>query len=425
MCNGFHYPRGGAEAHYLELSALLESHGHEVIPFSTQHENNLPSEYSSYFLSHTDYPSFLGGESTLSEKVQVVERVVYSREAKQKIEQLIADTKPDIAHLHNIAHYISPSILSSIKNAGIPIAMTLHDYKLLCPNTHFLSKGKVCERCKIHRYYNVFLRRCKRDSLSASFLAGVEMYVHKALQLHERYVDVYIAPSEFLADKMCEYGINKPIVHLPNFIDLKHFEVGKAEGDYSLYFGRLSEEKGLTTLLEAMQVANTRSLVIAGTGPDESHLRKFAEDKELTNVSFSGHLSKDRLIPLIQGAAFTLFPSEWYENYPLAILESFACGKPVIASDIGAIPGLIKDGWNGILFQPGDAYQLAEKIDFMFEHPGKANAMGRNGRKQVERTNNPEDYYKQTISLYGKLLSDEVIDIPLPSNVDSTSSTPC
>jgi len=406
MCNGFHYPRGGAEAHYLGLSALLESQGHEVIPFSTQHELNVPSKYSSYFLSQTNYPKFLDEKSSLPAKAQVLERVVYSREAKQRIEQLIADTEPEIAHLHNIAHYISPSILPSIKNAGIPIAMTLHDYKLLCPNTHFLSKGKVCERCKIHRYYNVVLRRCKRDSFSASLLAGIEMYVHKALQIYERNVDVFIAPSEFLADKLREYGINKPIVHLPNFIDLKQFDTSTKSEDYALYFGRSSKEKGVTTLFEAMEVAHTRSLIVAGTGPDEKFLHKLVDEKKLANVSFTGHLSKESLIPLIQAAAFVLFPSEWYENYPLAILESFACGTPVIGSDIGAIPGLIKDNWNGLLFEPGNAPQLAEKIEFMFENPSEAQAMGRKGRAQVEATNAPEDHYQQTLDIYRRLLND-------------------
>ena len=405
MCNSFHYLRGGSERCYLDLASLLEDHGHQVIPFSTEHEKNLPTKYSEYFLSQTDFPSLLGEKNGFTAKLKVAERVLYSREAIRKIELLIEDVKPDIAHLHNIAHHISPSILTAIKKAGIPIVMTLHDYKLLCPNTSFLSKGKVCEKCRTHRYYNVILRRCKQDSLSASFLAGMEMYFHRLMRIYERHVDVFIAPSEFLADKLLEFGIKNAIVHLPNFIFLQDFEACYQPDEYIVYFGRLSKEKGVRTLLEAMEFVDTCSLYIAGTGPDERILWEFAKEKNLSNVTFLGHLSKEELIPLIQKARFSLFPSEWYENYPLTIVESFACGTPVIGSDIGAIPGLIKDGWNGLLFQPSDVYKLAEKINYLFNNPDNAIEMGRKGRQQVENVNNPENHYQQTVEIYGQILN--------------------
>ena len=404
MVNNFHYPRGGGERVYLELSSLLQAHGHEIIPFSTQHELNLPTEYAGSFVSETDFPSFLGRKNSLGSKLQVAERVVYSRESKRRIEKLIEESRPDIAHLHGIAHYLSPSILPAIKKAGLPIVMTLHDYKLICPNSSFLSKGEVCERCKMRRYYNVILRQCKRDSFSASLLAGIEMYVHKLLQIYERNVDVFIAPSKFLGDKMRDYGIKNAIVHIHNFVDTESFTPQFSAGEYAIYFGRLSQEKGVKTMLEAMKLLDSFRLHIAGTGPSEGDLRAFANEHTLSNVTFHGHLSQQELIPLIQGAAFTLVPSEWYENYPMTILESFACGVPVIVSDIGALPGLIHDSRNGLLFPPGDAMQLAEKMQFLVNNPTKAIAMGRNGYEEIKSNNNPEKHYTQTIDLYQNLL---------------------
>jgi glycosyltransferase involved in cell wall biosynthesis len=412
MVNGFHYPRGGAERCYLDLSALLQGYGHEVVPFSMDHEGNLPSEYSDYFLSHTDFPRLLEEKNGWRSKLQVFERVVYSREAKQKIEALIENTQPDIAHIHNIAHYISPSILPAIKRAGIPIVMTLHDYKLLCPNTHFLSRGEVCERCKVHRYYNVILRRCKRDSLAASTLAGVEHYLHKISQIYERNVDVFISPSAYLGAKLREYGIDNDIEELPNFLNLDNFGAHYKSDGYALYFGRLSPEKGLGTLLHALRSLNGLPMYIAGSGSAEGALRRTAEENDLSNVKFLGHLSSDELLPLIQKATVTVLPSESYENYPMTILESMACGTSVIGSDIGGIPGLIRDGWNGLLFRPGDARQLAEKIEYVFENPDETLRMAQNGRKQVERINNPENHYQQTHEIYSRLLNGRVSGHP-------------
>lgn len=404
MCNSFHYLRGGSERCYLDLTSLLEDHGHQVISFSTEHEKNIRTKYSEYFLSQTDFPSLLGDKNGFTTKLKVAERVLYSREARRNIEQLIEDVKPDIAHLHNIAHHISPSILPVIKKHDIPIVMTLHDYKMLCPNTSFLSKGKVCEKCKIHRYYNVVLYRCKQDSISASVMAGLEMYVHKLLQIYERHVDVFISPSEFLKDKLHEYGIENSTIHLPNFINSEEFEPRYAPGNYCFYFGRLAGEKGVRTLLEAMTHNKPYPLHIAGSGPDEAYLKDYVKENNLSTVTFLGYLAREDLIPQIQQSTFTLFPSEGYENYPMTILESFACGKPVIGSDIGAIPELIKDGWNGLLFQPGDSRKLAEKIQWMFDNPQKVVTMGKNGRQQIENANEPDRHYRHTMAIYSRLV---------------------
>lgn len=405
MCNSYYYLRGGSERCFFDLTALLEQNGHQVIPFSMLDERNQPTEYERYFISHVDFPSQLGRGSSLRSKLGTVERVIYSREARRNIQQLLADTQPDIAHIHGIAQETSPSILPAIRKAGIPIVQTLHDYKLLCPNTNFVSHGHVCEQCKVHRYHNVLLNRCKRDSFAASFLAGLEMAVHKAGQIYERNVDVFITPSEFLRDKLVEYGIRNRIEHLPNFIETERIQPDFEPDDYFVYYGRLTAVKGVQTLLRAMLKVSRSHLYIAGTGELEEELHDFVQSSGLDNVSFLGHLDAGELFPLVQKAAFTVVPSEWYENYSMSVIESLAAATPVIGASIGGIPEQVKDGWNGLLFEPGDAGQLAQKINELLANPQRAQEMGRNGRAKVEQVNGPSRHYDEIMTIYTGLLT--------------------
>jgi glycosyltransferase involved in cell wall biosynthesis len=404
MCNSFHYLRGGAERCFLELMTLLRAHGHEVIPFCMAHPQNLPSAYEQYFVSYVDFPTLLREGNGIGTKLQVAERTIYSREARRKIEQLIRATRPDIAHVHGIAHETSPSILPAIKAAGIPIVQTLHDYKLLCPNTSFISQGKVCEQCKGHRYYNVVRNRCKRDSLSASMLAGVEMYLHKFWQIYESNVDLFITPSRFLKEKVAEHGVKNQVVHLPNFVDPGEFPPVFEADDYFVFCGRLVALKGVRTLLRAMQSIKRSHLYIAGNGELENELHAEAAQQGIANITFLGHLGKEQLVPLVQRAAFTIAPSEWYENYPMTVLESLACGTPVVGARIGGIPELVIDGQTGVLYESGNVDQLVKQINFMLDNRALALEMGRKGRTLVETMNAPEQHYQQTLQIYQTLL---------------------
>lgn len=405
MCNSFYYLRGGSERCFFDLTALLESHGHEVIPFSMQDPHNRPSAYSRYFTSNIDFPSRLGPEGNWKSKLAVAERTIYSREARDKITQLIADTKPDIAHVHGIAHETSPSILPAIQRAGIPVVQTLHDYKLLCPNTSFISHGQICERCKTHKYYQVVFNRCKRDSLAASLLAGVETTLHRAFKLYESNVDLFITPSEFLRQKLEEYGIENRVVRIPNFIDLQRIKPTDKKENHFIYYGRLSSVKGVHTLLAAMREVPRSCLFIAGTGDEEAALRQYAVDNHLQNVRFLGHLTSEELFPLVSTALFSIVPSEWYENYSMSVLESLAARTPVIGASIGGIPEQVRDGYNGLLFEPGNVHELAQKINYLLDRPELLTKMGRGGREQVENENNPDRHFRLTMDVYEQLLT--------------------
>ena len=404
MCNSFHYLRGGAERCFLDLMDVLRAEGHEVIPFSMTHERNLPSEYADHFISYVDYPSLMSSDASLLTKVKAMGRVIHFSEAAEKIDQLIRATRPDIAHVHGIAHEMSPSILPVLKRHGLPVVQTLHDYKLLCPNTSFVTNGAICERCKGHRYYNAVRYRCKRGSLGASLLAATEAYAHQMSQVYQRNVDCFISPSRFLQEKVAEFGVSNPVVNIPNFINVDHLQPRYEPQPYYVFAGRLVEVKGIWTLIKAAARLPKGHLYVAGGGELADELQAYVQAQGLTHITFLGHLATDELIDLFQGAAFTVTPSEWYENYPMSVLEALACGTPVIGTDIGGIPEIVRDGVTGLLFPPGDVDALSAKIDYLLDHPAESIRMGQAGRRQVEELNSPEPHYRATMALYRHLL---------------------
>ena len=408
LANKFYYLKGGTERHVFDLKNLLESKNHQVVPFSMLDIRNFKSKYAEYFVSNVELerPGFSFRD------LKTASRIIYSFEAKKKIEALVKKVRPDIVHIHNIYHQISPSILTVLKKCNIPIVQTLHDYKLICPAYILYSKGEICERCKRYRYYMCTLRKCTKNSRSASFINTIEMYFHKFLKIYENNVDVFVAPSNFLRDKILEWGILKPeqIVTIPHFIDLSRYALNRQieteakSNQYFLYFGRFSKEKGLTDLISAMNYVKKGRLLFAGEGPEEKKLKEQVRQRDLSNVEFLGHLDQKELIQVIAKSLFTILPSVVYESFGLTILESYALGKPVIGSDSGAIPELIEDQKTGLIFQAGNSRDLVEKINFMMKNKDKVLEMGRRARFKVEREFTSARYYEKLMEVYQEVV---------------------
>ncbi len=399
LANNFYYARGGACSYMFALTNLLESKGHEIVPFSMHHPENFDSAYSEYFVSGIDYVESLR-RFGIGTGLKVVSRAVYSREAKNKIGRLIDDTVPDIAHLQNIHNHLTPAILYSLKQRNIPVVWTLHDYKMICPNTSFLRDGHVCERCKKTRYYNAPFAKCKKGSFAASLLAGAESYVHRTLNI-QKMVDVFVAPSDFLRSKLIEFGLDgRRIVTLPNFIRPVRSTSPVVKGDYVLYSGRLSPEKGADVLIEAARHIKGAHFVIAGDGPERAALEKKAAGVTSSRIDFLGHQSREKMMELTKAARFVVLPSKCYENCPYSILEAFACGKPVVGARTGGVPEMISDGGEGLLFEPGNASDLAEQIQRLFRDDGLLNEMGRKATEKAANKYSPDAYYKKMISVY-------------------------
>ena len=396
LINKFFYPRGGSETAMFLTAKVLEKHGHRVAFFSMAGENNLESPYKKYFLSAVDFEGARG----LAVRLRAAGRVLYSFEARRKLETLLRDERPDIAHLHNIHHQISPSILHTLKKHGIPVVMTLHDYKVVCPTYNLFLRGRPCERCRNGRYYHCFLQKCSKDSRVKSLLNTVEMYLHHDLLGTRRLVDVYLSPSRFLADKAAEMGFKENIVLLPNALDLQEYRPASGPGQNRVvYFGRLAPEKGLWTLLRALGRSKVRCLII-GRGPLQKELEERARRDSLTNVSFSGYLQPVDLRRQVRNSRGVVIPSEWYENNPLSVLESFALGRPVIASRIGGLPELVKDGRTGWTFDPGDSEDLKDKMESLLASPARAAELGRRARRFVEQGYGADLYYRRLMAAY-------------------------
>ncbi len=396
LINKFLYPKGGDGIVTLSTGDLLSQNGHQVAYWGMDHPENPEYPYKDIFVDYVDLVN--SGDSR--QQIKTAANILYSFEAKNKIEKLINVVQPDIVHLNNFAHQISPSILHVFKKYNIPVVMTMHDYKLICPAYIMLSKGKPCEKCKDGKYYHCLLNKCTHNSRAKSLVNTIEMYLHhKLLHIYDL-IDVYISPSLFLKNKVEEMGFHHKIVHLPNFVDLGEYSPRYNSQQRSIvYFGRLSSGKGLSTLLEAVEGLDVQLKVI-GDGPIRQELEKKSVTERISNVMFMGYKSGRELQKEIKMATATVTPSQWYENNPLSIIESFALGKPVIGARIGGIPELVKDGETGYTFEPGSVDDLRSKINFLIENPDRAIKMGQAARKFVEQNNNPEKHYQQLMKIY-------------------------
>lgn len=399
--NKFYHLYGGADRYFLELNELLCQRGHEVIPFAMSHEKNLATPYASYFVT----PVHFFDAKRQSRPWKIAGRVLYSLEAKRKISRLLKETRPRIAHLHNVAHQLSPSILQPLKDAGLPVVQTLHDYKLICPTYRLLSHGELCERCKGRRFYHAALQRCNRGSLAASALNALEMYLHhKVLGLYDL-VDRFIAPSRFVQAKVVEFGVApERVVYFPYFVDLNAWYPKKERGEYIVYFGRLVEGKGVATLIRAMKHVRKMDLYIIGEGELEGHLKSLAAREGLSHIRFLGYRSGEELTSLVAGGLFTVVPSEWYDPSPQTVKQSFAVGRPVIGAKVGGIPELVDDGVDGLLFTPRSAEDLAAKIELLLDDRSGIEAMGTAARKKVEERFSPDRHYEGLMDLYRSLI---------------------
>jgi len=396
--NKFYWRKGGSEAAYFGLIELLQQHGHRVISFSMKDNRNFSSEFSQYFVENIDYE-----KKGIADKIVSVGKIIYSFDAMNKMRALLHDVKPDIAHFHIFQHQISPSVFGPLRERGIPLVLTLHDLKPICPNYKMLTHGRICEKCKNRKFYQCFLNKCSKGSSLKSFVNTIEMYFHYAMGYYQK-VNKFIAPSLFYRDKMIEFGFPATqVIHIPNFINLTHFEVSNIDKGYGMYFGRLSEEKGVMTLLRSLRTTPDIPFYIVGNGPQELAMRQLVAEYDISNVSFLGFKSGDDLKRLVMESSFIVIPSEWYENCPMSILESFAMGKPVIGARIGGIPEMIQELTDGITFESGNADDLAEKMRVLWNDPCLRKIMGKNGRDKVASQYTPDKHYEQIMSVYNEV----------------------
>lgn len=331
---------------------------------------------------------------------RVALKTVWSSEAYQIVRQRLKTTKHDIIHVQNFFPLISPSVYYAARAEGVPVVQTLRNYRLLCPNALFFRDGQVCEDClgKFVPYPGV-LHGCYRESRAASGGVTAMITAHRAINTWNEMVDVYIALTEFARQKFIQGGLPaEKIIVKPNFVNPDP-GVGTGQGDYALYVGRLSVEKGLDTLLEAWeQLDHPMPLKIVGDGPLADRVIEAA--KRMPQVEWLGRRPMPEVHALMGEAMFLIFPSKWYETFGRVAVEAFAKGTPVIAANIGAIAELVDSGRIGLLFQPGDSEDLAAKVEWALANPAKLAQMRLAARAEFEAKYTAEKNYKQLIEIY-------------------------
>lgn len=395
LANKFFFLNGGSEKVFFQERDFLLNCGIKVVDFSMEDPRNFPSAYSTFFVSKIDYHGSMGIWSKLKQGA----KFIHSPEAVEKIERITRRKRPDIAHLHNIYHQLTPSIIPVLKRHGVKVVLTLHDGKLICPSYLMLAGEKPCVACGGRSFWKPLARHCVGSRGRESLLA-LEAYWHKWIRSYER-VDLFLSPSRFLADLVSQRVPEEKIRVLHNGVDLSAYPLSSNDDGYVLYFGRLSREKGVETLLQAHEcIGNGMKLKVVGTGPLEGKLRtRYPEAK------FMGYREGEELKAILANSAFVVVPSEWYENCPMVVLEAMAMGKPVIGSRIGGIPEQIDDGKTGFLFEIGNVGELGEKMKVLSQHTDMRRRMGITARKKVERKYSLDTHCTMLMKTYKELLS--------------------
>ena len=402
-CNKYNYRFSGTEAYLFDLMQRMEDRGQETALFSMDHGRTPAFAGRSYRIPYLD---FKDPEASFLKKVKMAAHAIYSPSARRAMRNCLADFSPDLAHIRGIYHHLSPSILWELKHQGIPVLYHINDFKILCPTYNFVAHGRACELCSHGAFRHAATSGCYAGPRSSAVVLAAEAYLHKWLRTYERCVDVFLAPSDFVRKKLIASGLPAERIEvLPHFQALPAKKDISVDEGYLLYFGRLSAEKGVYELLRAMVQLPHIPLIIAGDGPERPRLEALAKELNLNQVLFAGMVHEEKLQKLISGCSFSVFPSHAYETLGKSILESYAWGRPVIASDLGSRRELVQHGVTGLLYTDGDRSQLAHSIGFLFDRPDLIEKMGGAARERVKDKHDPEQHMEKLLELYHRLTS--------------------
>lgn len=392
--NSYHYRRGGSDVVYFDHEEMFSGIGWATAHMSMHHPRNVDSSWSEYFVDEIEF----GHEYGLVDKLKMASKVVYSVEAKRKLGSLLDRFPASVAHAHCVYHHLSPSIFPLLRERGVPTVLTAHDLKIACPAYKMLNGLGVCERCKSGNLSHLVLNKCVRGSRAVSALVAIESTVARMFGLYKNNVDKIVAPSLFYKKKLVEWGWDdERIAYVPNYVRAERHVPSYTPGDYFVYFGRLAQEKGVATLIDAAIKSGSRLKVIGG-GPLENELKIRAQGSP---VEFMGFRSGEALWDVVRGSRAVVLPSEWYENAPMSILEAYALGKPVIGANIGGIPEVLLPGVTGWVFDSGDSEALAGVLSNVSSMSSDAlYRFGSEARQYVEATFNAKRYLNGMLEVY-------------------------
>lgn len=379
--HNYYQQPGGEDQVFAAETALLESRGHEVHPHTVRNEAI----------------GVLG-------QLDLARKTIWNPDSCRTLGSLFHDTHPQVAHFHNTLPLISPSAYYAAKAEGVAVVQTLHNFRLSCVNGLFFRDGHVCEDClgKFAPWPGV-LHACYRGSRAASSVVAGMLAYHKLRRTYHEMVDVYIALTEFAKHKFIEAGLPaEKLVVKPNFIDPDP-GVGSGDGGYALFVGRLSPEKGLNTLISAWRTGGrSLPLKIVGDGPMAATVEQASEEFEV--ITWLGRRTREEVLALMKRASVLVFPSEWYEGFPMTLVEAFAVGLPVVAGRLGSMASLIEHGRTGLLFTPGSTTELTDAVNWLRTHPNEAAAMRQAARAEYEAKYTADANYQQLMAIYERAI---------------------
>lgn len=393
LVNKFMYPRGGAETYFLKIGKWLWENGYQVQYFGMYDDKNTVGNERGLAVGNMDFRT--GG----IKRITYPFRIIYSLEARNKIRRVCESFKPDIVHLNNINFQLTPSVIDAVYGLGIPIIQTVHDSQMVCPSHLMMGpeSGELCQRCVNGSKWNCARYNCIHGSKIKSVLGSIEAELYRYRKNYDR-VDLYICPSKFMESVLLkEERFRGKTAVLQNFVSKPEPGYRPVKGDYVLYFGRLSEEKGIAGFLEACRRLPDIHFIIAGSGPAEEMVTR----EKPENVNYVGFKSGDELNELIAGAKFSFYPSIWHENCPLSVLESISLGTPVLASGTGGIPELIEAGKTGVLMEGTGSGTYASEIRKLYDDKKLLDKMTEECRNKSDFIT-LDDYCERLIKIYGK-----------------------
>ncbi len=377
---------GGEDAVARQEAQLLRDHGHTVIEYRRSNEEI---------------------ESTSIGRLSLLARAVWARDSHRDFLALIGRERPDLAHFHNTFPLISPSVYYACRKLGVPVVQTLHNYRLVCPSGNLFRDQQACSDCLSRRLPTpALLHRCYRGSLIQSGAVVTMLLTHRALRTWEKAVDLFIAPSSYVAAQVIRGGIPPPkLLVKPNFTAPPPPAPAHNTRRHALFVGRLTAEKGVLTLIDAWRGVSDLPLLIVGDGPEKDRLAKRISQGTLRNIELVGEQPRSIVQGLLQSAAFLVMPSEWPEPFGLVAAEAFSCGVPVIGARSGAIPEIVEDPCAELLFNPGDPHQLSGRVRWAIAHPDELRKMGQRARQAYAQKYSPHSNYPLLIDAYKKAIA--------------------
>ena len=386
MVHNTYREAGGEDVVFENEKRLLQRNGHIVIPYV---RSNLELQ-DTYFL----------------DRIAIATQMIWSSKTRRGFAAILDAECPDIVHVHNTFMAISPSIYSACSERGIPVVQTLHNFRLLCPAGNFFRDGIICKECVDQSLLRSVHHGCYRNSRGATAGVALMLATHRALNTWRASITRFITLTEFAKAQFLAAGFpSDKLVVKPNFVDPDPCE-RQGAGEYAVFVGRLAEDKGLRDLLNAWKkLPRRRPLHILGEGVERTALEAAACESQLSGVTFRGRLSREAVIETVKGARFIIVPSKWYEGFPMCIVESFACGTPVLCSRLGGMSEIVEDHVTGLHFNSGDAEDLARKVEWAWNHPLELSQMGRAARAKYETEYDAEKNYSLLMEIYEQALS--------------------